>query len=279
MPPDLIGVRLISATRQLALMWTPERHDRIISLLQQRQRLTTDAFALELGVSKETVRRDLIELESNGKLKRMHGGAVPCVQANESLAEASYLERARLHQAEKRAIAHAAAALIEPGSTCFVDAGSSTHALALALLGRKGIHIITNSVDIAKTLSASSDMAVHLLGGCLQKDMPATSGDFTVSEITRFRADYAIISPTALDPEQGALDFAWHEASVARAMLAHARQNIVLANGQKLGRVSRVLVCTAAAIGTLVTDSQAEPAQLERLHRAGVKRVISASLT
>lgn len=258
-------------------MWTPERHDRIISLLHQRQRLTTDAFALELGVSKETVRRDLIELESSGKLKRMHGGAVPCALPAETLAEASYLERARLHQAEKRAIAHSAAALIEPGSSCFIDAGSSTHALAQALLSRKGLHIITNSVEVARTLAASADIEVHLLGGKMQTDVPATSGEFTIGEIARFHVDYAVISPTALNPDQGALDFAWHEASVARAMLAHARHNIVLANAHKLGLVSRVQICAPAAIDALVTDSQAEPAMLERLRRAGLKRVISAA--
>ncbi|MCV2369504.1 DeoR/GlpR family DNA-binding transcription regulator [Roseateles oligotrophus] len=257
-------------------MWTPERHDRIISLLQQRQRLTTDAFALELGVSKETVRRDLIELESNGKLKRMHGGAVPCVQPVETLAEASYLERGRLHQAEKRAIARTAAALIEAGSTCFIDAGSSTNALAQAMLGSKGIRVITNSVEVARTLASSTAIEVHLLGGQLQTDVPATSGEFTVSEIARFHADYAVISPTALNPEHGALNYAWHEASVARAMLAHARHSIMLANAHKLGQGSRVQICTAASIDSLVTDHQAEPAMLERLRKSGIKRVISA---
>jgi DeoR/GlpR family transcriptional regulator of sugar metabolism len=259
-------------------MWTPERHDRIISLLHQRQRLTTDAFALELGVSKETVRRDLIELESSGKLKRMHGGAVPCALPAESLAEASYLERARQHQAEKRAIARHAASLIEPGSACFIDAGSSTHALAHALLNNKGLRVITNSVDVAKTLAASADIEVHLLGGNLQTDVPATSGEFTISEIARFHADYALISPTALSPEHGALNYAWHEASVARAMLAHARHNIMLAHADKLGLGSRVQICTSAAIDSLITDGQAEPAMLERLRRAGIKRVISAAV-
>lgn len=258
-------------------MWTPERHDRIISLLQQRQRLTTDAFAFELGVSKETVRRDLIELESIGKLKRTHGGAIPCISTGETFAEASYLERARLHQAEKRAIAHAAAALIEAGSACFVDAGTSTHAFAQALLGHKDIHIVTNSIEIAKTLSANPGIEVHLLGGSLQREVPATSGDFTVNEIGRFHADYAVISPTALDPDKGALDFASHEAGVARAMLAHSRQNIILANSKKLGRISRVQVCATAAIDTLVTDKLAETALLERLQRAGVGRVLTAA--
>jgi DeoR family fructose operon transcriptional repressor len=258
-------------------MWTPERHDKIISLLNERQRLTTDAFALELGVSKETVRRDLIELEAHGKLSRVHGGAVPCVHPAESQAEASYQERVRLHQPEKQAIARAAASLIRPGSCCFIDAGSTTHALAQSLLqSGRDLRVITNSVEVARTLSGSSDIQTHLLGGQLQADVPATSGEFTVSEINRFHADYALISPTALNPEHGALDYAWHEAHVARAMLSRSRNCIMLADANKLGSASRLQICPSTAIDILVTDERADPNILERLRNAGVKQTICA---
>lgn len=258
-------------------MWTPERHDKIISLLHERQRLTTDAFALELGVSKETVRRDLIELEAHGKLSRVHGGAVPCSQHNETQAEASYQERVRLHQPEKQSIARAAASLIPSGSCCFIDAGSTTHALAQALLQNvRELHVITNSVEIARTLAASGDIETHLLGGQFQTDVPATSGDFTLGEIARFHADFALLSPTALNAEHGALDYAWHEAHVARAMLARARTCIMLADANKLGTGSRVQICPPTAIDVLVTDARAEPAMLEGLRHAGVKQTIYA---
>ncbi|MCV2350291.1 DeoR/GlpR family DNA-binding transcription regulator [Paucibacter sp. Y2R2-4] len=258
-------------------MWTPERHDKIISLLNERQRLTTDAFALELGVSKETVRRDLIELEAHGKLSRVHGGAVPCIQSSETQAEASYQERVRLHQPEKQAIARAAASLIRAGSCCFIDAGSTTHALAQSLLQNgRDLRVITNSVEVARTLSGSSEIQTHLLGGQLQTDVPATSGEFTVSEITRFHADFALISPTALNPEHGALDYAWHEAHVARAMLSRARSCIMLADANKLGNGSRLQICPPTAIDVLVTDERADASMLERLRNAGVKQTICA---
>ncbi len=258
-------------------MWTPERHDKIISLLNERQRLTTDAFAIELGVSKETVRRDLIELEAHGKLSRVHGGAIPCAQNSESLAEASYQDRLRLHQPEKRAMARAAASLIRPGSTCFIDAGSTTHALALSLFhSGRDLRVITNSIEIARTLSACSEIQTHLLGGELQAEVPATSGEFTVSEIARFYADFALISPTALNPESGAQDYAWHEAHVARAMLSRARTCIMLADANKLGIDSRMQICPSTAIDVLVTDERADPAMLERLRNAGVKQTICA---
>lgn len=257
-----------------APMWTPERHERIIALLHQRQRLTTDAFAAELGVSKETIRRDLIELEHSGKLSRVHGGAVPCNTA----AEASYAERTALFLPEKRAIAAAAAGLIAPGQSCFIDAGSTTHALAQALQNARDLLIVTNSVDVANSLRGRADLQVHLLGGCMASDVPATYGDFTLGEIARFRMDWAITSPTALHPEQGAMDYDWQEAAVARAMIAQAGRTILLADANKLGGSSRVLVCNSQSIDCLVTDARADAASLERLSRAGIKRIVQAEL-
>lgn len=92
------------------------------------------------------------------------------------------------------------------GFTRKKNAPSRTHALAQALLGAKGLHVITNSIDVAKTLATSPDIEVHLLGGKLQTDVPATSGEASVSELGHFHVDYALISPTALSPEHGALD-------------------------------------------------------------------------
>ena len=258
-------------------MWSQERHNRILSLLNERQRLTTDMFAAELGVSKETVRRDLIELEQHGKLSRVHGGAIPS-EPTSAQPEASYRERARLQRSEKRAIARVAAPLIESGQTCFIDAGSTTHALAMELVQGmpRSLRVITNSFDVALSLSARPEIEVHQLGGQIGSEMPATYGEFTVAEIARFHVDLAIISPTALCPERGAMDYVWHEASVARTMIAHARRCLLLADASKLGASSRVQICTPEAVDTLVTDVGANPDTLEALRKAGIGQVILA---
>jgi len=258
-------------------MWSQERHNRILSLLNERQRLTTDMFAAELGVSKETVRRDLIELEQLGKLARVHGGAIPSEQTS-AQPEASYLERARLQRSEKQAIARAAAALIESGQTCFIDAGSTTHALAqeLAQGTPRSLRVITNSFDVALSLSARPEIEVHQLGGQLGSEMPATYGEFTVSEIARFHVDLALLSPTALCPQRGAMDYAWHEASVARTMIAHARKCLLLADASKLGASSRMQICVPAAVDILVTDASADAETLRALREGGVGQVVLA---
>ena len=253
-------------------MWAHERHRRIVALLNERQRLTTEMFSAELGVSKETIRRDLIELELSGKLSRVHGGAIP---QNVPI-EPSYVEREELHRPEKRAIARAAATLIAPGMSCFIDAGSTTQALAQALLARSDIQIITNSVRIASELAGNPGLDVLLLGGRIAQEMPATYGDQTVAEIGRYHLDLAIVSPVGIDARAGAMDYLWHEAAVARAMLEHARQRIILADRSKLGQTSRMQLCAASAVDVLVTNATAGDPVVRQLQAGGVKNVLHA---
>jgi DeoR family fructose operon transcriptional repressor len=253
-------------------MWAHERHSRIVALLNERQRLTTETFSAELGVSKETIRRDLIELELSGKLSRVHGGAIPQTVP----IEPSYVEREELHRREKRAIASAAATLIQPGMSCFIDAGSTTQALARALLARSDIQIVTNSVSIASELAGNPGLDVVLLGGRIAQQVPATYGDQTVAEIGRYHLDLAIVSPVGIDARAGAMDYLWHEAAVARAMLEHARQRIVLADRSKLGQTSRMQICAASAVDVLVTDAVPGDEIVRQLQAGGVKNVLHA---
>ncbi|REG14859.1 DeoR/GlpR family DNA-binding transcription regulator [Roseateles depolymerans] len=254
-------------------MWSQERHDRILAMLSERHRVTTETAARELGVSKETVRRDLIELEQTGKLSRVHGGAVPAAVP----VEASYAERALSRQRQKRAIGQVAAGLLRSGSTCLIDAGSTTRALAQVLAqtpGLTALRVITNSVAVADALAGSGHHEVMLLGGDYHADLQATLGAFTVAEIGRHRVDLAFISPTALDAAMGATSYLWEEVAVAQAMLSQARGRVLLADASKLGQGSRMQVCRCTDIDVLVTDADADPQALERLRQAGVGEVM-----
>lgn len=251
-------------------MWSQERHDKILLLLRERHRLTTDEAARELGVSRETVRRDLIELEQGGKLARVHGGAVP----SEVPAEASYAERAQSRRRQKQAIARQAMSLVQPGMSLFIDAGSTTHALAQALAQAQALRVITNSVAVCDAMAGRQGHELLMLGGAYVPETSGTFGEFTVAEIARHRVDIALISPTALDARQGASSYLWAEVAVAQAMLARARQRVLLADSSKLGQGSRMQVCDCAAIDVLITDSEADPQELDRLTRAGVARVL-----
>lgn len=256
-------------------MWVAERHQRILDLLQVHQRLTTEHFAEALGVSKETVRRDLIELERSGQLARVHGGAVPPSTVLPAVPpEPAYSERTALNLTQKREIAHLAAALIQRGEACFLDAGSTTLALAEELARREGLTVITNSLHAATVLARSGAHEVRLLGGRLDTEVPATYGEQTVAEIGRLQVDWALVSPVGFDAVNGAMDYLWNEATVARAMLSRARQRVVLADASKLGLSSRIQICPLAEVDLLVTDRAASPQVVDDLKRAGVKEVL-----
>lgn len=253
-------------------MWAEERSHRIMSLLTTQARLETDSLAEALNVSRETIRRDLLKLEAEGKVRRVHGGVVPV----ELPPEKPFEIRRQANAAEKQRIARAAVRMLEPGECCFVDAGTTTAVFATELAKLRGISVITNSLDVARILrNAQPEGDILLLGGQLGADVPATYGEITISQIERFRPDTAIISPVGLDPKHGATDYFLPEAEVARAMIANAGRLIMLADRSKLGEVSRVWLCGCDAIDALVIDRGDHPL-LTAAKKAGVKAVIEA---
>lgn len=253
-------------------MWAEERYHRILALLNNQDRIDTESLAATLNVSRETIRRDLLKLEAEGKLRRVHGGVVPIAPAPEKPFEMRRGEQA----AEKQRIAKAAVRLLQPGECCFIDAGTTTAVFALELAKLSGIAVITNSLDVAAILRAAQpDADVLLLGGQLGSDVPATYGEIALNQIERFRPDVTIISPVGLHPKHGATDYFLPEAEIARAMILNARRLIMLADRGKLGVVSRVRLCACDAIDVLVLDKGGHRL-LEPIKEAGVKAILEA---
>lgn len=262
-------------------MLQEERFARIRNLVDTFSRVSTERVALDLNVSRETARRDLVDLEAAGALRRVHGGAV----ALGPLPEAPLSVRQRAHPNEKRRIAKAVVQMIKPGQMLFLDAGTTTAILAEELVSLTGLTIVTNSVTIALRLSASAASSASrgasghrtiLLGGAIHADTQATYGDITISEVHRYHADLALLSPVGVNAEHGATSFEHHECEVARAMGLRAGRVILMADHSKIGQVSRVSYLATGAIGTLVTDSRArgKPA-LAALREAGCPVVLA----
>lgn len=245
-----------------------------MSLLEAQHRVSTDSLADDLDVSRETVRRDLLELEAEGLVKRVHGGAVLPRPAPEE----PFKKRMSSHLRAKKSIAKRAATLIMPGQCIFIDAGTTTSVFAQELARLTSVLVLTNSIDIATTIHQSEhDLKVVLLGGQVVSDVPGTYGELTLSEIARFNADVAVMSPVALHPEHGAANFDLHEAEVARAMIAQSAKLIMLADHDKLGATSRVQYCVPDQIDVLVTSKSSTPDLLSAFTTSGVKKIIKAS--
>ncbi|AJW98065.1 DeoR/GlpR family DNA-binding transcription regulator [Burkholderia gladioli] len=234
-------------------MWQEDRHQRIRALLIALHRVSTERIMAELGVSRETVRRDLLDLETLGELVRVRGGAI------RPDAPAAAIERAPARERVERAIAKAAAAQVGAGQTLFLDADSRSQALADELVALEGLTILTNSLDVVARLRAPLTQAANanqviMLGGAVPARTLATASAETVREIQRHRADLALLAPDGLDARHGASHVDRAQAEVARAMCEAADRVVMLADAARLGLRSRVSYCAADAIDLLVTE-------------------------
>lgn len=236
-------------------MWQEDRHQRIRAMLATLERVSTERIMSELGVSRETVRRDLVDLEALGELRRVHGGVTRPAD------EAPIAERSRIHIKAKNAIARAATALVKSGQTLFIDAGTTTSILAEELAKLANLTIVTNSIDVAHKLRTSGDTMsasneIILLGGSISDRAFATVGGTTVAEILRYHADVALLSPVAIDHKHGATNFDHAETEVARAMVAQSERVIILADFSKIGQCSRIAFCPINRVDTLITNKK-----------------------
>lgn len=247
-------------------MWAKERHQRIVSMLTANRQVSANDLAGMLGVSRETVRRDLLDLEEIGKVVRVHGGAI----LPEARSEDPFHQRMTTQIRAKSELAKKAVGLIQPGQTIMVDAGSTTAVFARELVKVPGVSVITNSLDIATTLQAGG-MDVILLGGRIAADVPATMGELTLSEIRRFEVDLCFSAPVALHPEKGSYFYDLQEAEVSIAMAAQARRTVALADHTKLGTTNRVRAWDVAEITTLITNHTAATALLDQFRTINIE--------
>lgn len=258
-------------------MWSHERQAKILELLARDGKAFTNRLAQEFKVSRETVRRDLLEMEQSGTLVRVHGGAMS--SNRDIIPEPAFSERLVAHAEAKTAIGIAACALIPRGSTLFIDAGTTTIAFARALARKGDMRVITNSIEIAQIAGAAESCDTLLLGGRPHLEVSATYGEMTLSEIDRFLADFAVISPVGIHATRGATDYELHESEVARTMMRRARSCVMLCHASKIGIESRVSICRLDEIDNLVTDESADPAfRLPRgtVHYAGTGQATTA---
>ncbi|MCA8093714.1 DeoR/GlpR family DNA-binding transcription regulator [Burkholderia anthina] len=248
-------------------MLVEERYRRIKALLRDHGTVSVEHMTDALGVSRETIRRDLIELVTLGEIRRVHGGAMLADS------EAPFNERAGIRIREKRAIARGALAYVQSGQTLFVDAGTTTAILAEALATRVNLHVITNSVAVAASLATvrtgrPGNHDVHLLGGTFNASIGATYGGAAIGEVYRFHADLALLAPVGVDAVHGASSFVPAEAEMADAMSRNAKRTLILADYSKVGVLSRVVACPPQRISVLITNRRASKlpaaAQLEQ---------------
>ena len=246
-------------------MLTRERKARILDLLRRDGRLVAKAFSQELGLSEDTIRRDLRELAGEGLLQRVHGGALPA-----SPAVADFSAREETGAAAKMALARASARLIRPRQIVFLDGGTTNVYLARHLPDDLSATIVTHSPSVAVELARHPRVEVELIGGRLFKHSVVAMGAASAEAVSRIRLDSYVMGVTGLHADTGATTGDGEEAAIKRLIARQAAETIVLATREKLGAASPYRILPLAEIATLVVEPGLPADKLEPLRAAGI---------
>jgi DeoR family fructose operon transcriptional repressor len=225
-------------------------------------------------VTTETVRRDLSVLERAGLVRRVHGGAIPT--SSLTVLETAVSDRDTSHAEQKDRVAQAAVALLPTdGGSVILDAGTTTARLAPLLPHEPVFTIFTNAVPIAGRLAGRPNVDLHLLPGRVRRTTQAAVGEDTVAAIGHLRTDVAFLGTNGITVRHGLSTPDTSEAAAKRAMVAAARQVIVLADSSKIGRESTVSFADLAQVDVVVTDDGISDEDHKALIDADVEVVIA----
>lgn len=245
-------------------MLAAERHALLLHRLADDGKLVAKEIAAELGLSSDSVRRDLRELAAAGLCQRVYGGALPV-----SPATADYAARTSVEPDSKDRVARRAARLIDPGATVILDGGTTTLAVVRALPSSLKCTIITHSPTIAAALVSHENIEVYLLGGRLFKHSAVTCGAAAVEAAQAISADIFLLGVTGVHPSAGLTTGDVDEAAMKRALASRAGDSYVLASAEKIGVSSRYQVLPLNKIAGIITDRPHDDPTLSELRRNG----------
>ncbi len=247
-------------------MLTAERREYILSVLKRDGRVVAQNLSEALGVSIDTVRRDLRDLAEEGRLIRVHGGALPATTA-----ATSYSDRQRHITPEKISIASRAAQLARSGMVIVMGGGITN--LQIAEHFPRDLHatVITHSPPITSALAEHPGVEVILVGGRLYKYTMVTIGAETVDAFKQVRADLAFLGICSLHPEVGITNVHYEETLVQRAIVACAGEVVAPASSEKLGTAASYVIGPLSELNTIVTDRNVSEETLKAYRAFGIE--------
>jgi DeoR/GlpR family transcriptional regulator of sugar metabolism len=231
-------------------MLAAQRRDLLLERLRADGRVVAKDLAAEVGISEDTIRRDLRDLAAAGLCQRVYGGALPV-----SPAIADYATRQEVQTDSKQRVARAAVALIEPHSTVILDGGTTTLAVVRALPLDLKATVVTHSPTIASALTDHENVEVYVIGGRLFRHSMVACGAAAVEAARGVHADLFFLGVTGVHPEAGLTTGDADEAAMKRALAHQAADTYVLASSEKIGTASRFTVLPFAEVAGVITDA------------------------
>ena len=225
-------------------------------------------LAESFGVSEMTVRRDLGALARDGKLERVHGGAV------DAGAEPGFSQIEVERFDIKDRIGAAAAALVQDGQTVMVDIGTSTLQLARHLHGKR-ITVVTTNLAVVEELMPDADIELVLPGGIVRRNYRSLVGVLAEDSLRQIKSDILFLGTSGVDVEMGVWDTTMVEVPIKRLMIAGADAVVLLADAAKFAMTGMVRVCGPESIDEIVTDAPLAPACRSAVDAAGIEVTIA----
>jgi DeoR/GlpR family transcriptional regulator of sugar metabolism len=255
-----------------ATMTKEERHSAILdSLLKQGSVLVTD-LASSLEVSSVTIRKDLTELEKEGKLYRSHGKAI---LINPFTNNRTVSEKEKLNTEEKRLIGIEAAKLITPDDSIVLASGTTIHALARNLNPTSRLTVVTASLQAAEALAPLDNVELIQLGGIVRHTSLSVVGKYAEMILSGFSFSKLYLGVDGIDPEFGLSTTDMREAEINRTMMKAAQKTIVLADSTKFGKRGFAKICNAEDVDMIITDNRLPQQVRDQIEEMGIDLVIA----
>lgn len=238
-----------------------DRQARIVEIVSQQGFATIETLARDFGVSPQSVRRDIIKLDADGLLQRFHGG----VGLRETSVRLGYAEKRTVATDAKKRIAEKAASFIPERSVIFLDVGTTVEAVAQALSERRELRVFTASLAAAGILAGRPGIDVFVLGGMVRGIDGSIIGETTLSMVTRFRFDYAVIGFSGIDRDGTPMDYDLEKVAVKQAAIDQSSRVLVVGDSSKFRKSAVVRFATEMKSLVFVTEAPPPKTASEKL--------------
>ena len=252
-------------------MLTSQRKQLILEKLDAEGQVQSKALSMFFDVSEDTIRRDLRELAAEGRLQRVHGGALPA-----SSAMAPFAERQSVKMDAKKRVARKGSQLISSGQVVIVDGGTTTSELIALLPADLRITVVTHSPGIALGLVAHPFIEVILIGGRLYKHSIVTVGAAAIEGIENIHADLFFMGVTGIHPDAGLTTGDFEEACIKRAFSGRAAETVVLASPEKINTASSFVIGDVSSVNTIVVEDNTDKEWIRAVSEKGVSVVLTS---
>ncbi len=257
-------------------MNSADRHQKIVEIVMERGNVSIPDISQRFKVSEMTARRDLNELDRQGLLRRVHGGAVTSLGRSY---EPPFPTRASKNQSLKAAIGLKASELIFDGDSIALDVGTTTLEIVPGLVGKRNLTIVTSGLQIANLvvdrLSLEIDARLILAGGIVRPRELSMVGAIPERVYLDFHVDKAFIGIGGISLEDGLTEYNIEDAQIKQMLIRSAREKIVVADGSKFGVTTFSTVAPLASIDKIVTDKDAPGEMVEKIRETGVDVILA----